>query len=42
MKKSPRETIRPKAHAALSTGEVILMLPELKGWTQAELEVSRG
>lgn len=26
-----------KAHAALSTGEVIRMLRELKGWTQAEL-----
>lgn len=26
-----------KAHAKLSTGEVIRMLRELKGWTQAEL-----
>lgn len=26
-----------KAHAVLSTGEVIRMLRELKGWTQAEL-----
>jgi transcriptional regulator with XRE-family HTH domain len=26
-----------KAHAALSTGEVIRMLRKLKGWTQAEL-----
>ena len=26
-----------KAHAVLSTGEVIRMLRKLKGWTQAEL-----
>jgi hypothetical protein len=26
-----------KSHAVLSTGEVIRMFRELKGWTQAEL-----
>jgi transcriptional regulator with XRE-family HTH domain len=36
--KRPRGTFgAAKAHAALSTGEVIRMLRELKGWTQAEL-----
>lgn len=29
--------IPARTHAALSTGEVIQMLRELKGWTQAEL-----
>lgn len=27
----------PKQHAALTTGEVIKLLRELKGWTQEEL-----
>ena len=31
------EFISAKPHIALSTGEVIRMLRELKGWTQAEL-----
>ena len=35
MKKGEFRAARP--HAALSTGEVIRMLRELKGWTQAEL-----
>jgi len=28
---------RPKQHATLTTGKVIRMLRELKGWTQEEL-----
>ena len=31
------EFIPAKPHIALTTGEVIRMLRELKGWTQAEL-----
>lgn len=31
------EFIPARRHAVLSTGEVIRMLRELKGWTQAEL-----
>lgn len=31
------EFVSAKPHIALTTGEVIKMLRELKGWTQAEL-----
>ena len=31
------EFVTAKAHAKLTSGEVIRMLRELKGWTQAEL-----
>ena len=31
------EFVPARRHAVLSTGEVIRMLRELKGWTQAEL-----
>ena len=32
-----KEFVPASRHAALKTGEVIRMLRELKGWTQAEL-----
>jgi len=35
--KSYTEFVTAKPHAVLSTGEVIRMLRELKGWTQGEL-----
>jgi transcriptional regulator with XRE-family HTH domain len=34
---SNEEFVPAKPHIALTTGEVIRMLRELKGWTQAEL-----
>jgi transcriptional regulator with XRE-family HTH domain len=37
MKKSHEEFIPAKRHANLTTGEVIRMLRELKGWTQEDL-----
>jgi len=37
MKKSRGTYSASKSHAVLSTGEVIRMLRELKGWTQSEL-----
>ena len=32
-----KDFVPAKPHIALTTGEVIRMLRELKGWTQAEL-----
>ena len=37
MKRKRDEFVAAQPHASLSTGEVIRMLRELKGWTQAEL-----
>lgn len=36
------EFVTAKTHAKLTTGEVIRMLRELKGWTQAELARHSG
>ena len=35
--RSKAEFVSAKPHIAITTGEVIRMLRELKGWTQAEL-----
>ena len=35
--RSSREFVPARAHASLSTGEVIRMLRDLKGWTQEHL-----
>ena len=41
-KRSSREFVAPKAHARLTTGEVIRMLRDLKGWTKQELAKRSG
>ena len=40
--KNQSEFVSAKSYAALSTGEVIRMLRELKGWTQGELANHSG
>lgn len=40
--KNQDKFISAKPHAVLSTGEVIRMLRDLKGWTQAELAKHSG
>lgn len=40
--KKGNEFIPAKAHATLTTGEVIRMLRELKGWTQEQLAEQSG
>lgn len=35
--KSKKEFVPARSHAVLTTGEVIRILRELKGWTQGEL-----
>jgi len=37
MKKKRKNFVSADSHASLSTGEVLKMLRELKGWTQKEL-----
>jgi len=40
--KNYNDFVTAKSHATLSTGEVIRMLRELKGWTQGELARHSG
>jgi transcriptional regulator with XRE-family HTH domain len=42
MKKKKKNFIPADSHASLSTGEVLKMLRELKGWTQKKLAEKCG